>query len=165
MNNRILKVSSICTGFLEVPSNISINIYVQGCKIKCKDCHTPELQNFKNGIILTTDDVSTIVNTHDMSKWVCWLGGEPVDQIYSVIEFSKIFKEKHNLNIALYTGYLFEDLTTFDILKYVDLIKDGPFIKERGPVTSPTTNQRVFLKLNNIWKQINYGNIKTILER
>jgi len=66
------------------------------------------------------------------------LGGEPLsilsDNRKTVIEFCKEVKTKFpNKNIWLYSGYTFEEITSDDtmkeVIKWVDVIVDGPFIE------------------------------------
>jgi hypothetical protein len=99
-----------------------------------------------------------------LSRWICWLGGDPIDQVFKVNKFNEIFKRKYDYKIALYTGYLFESLSDYNVLKYLDLVKDGPYIEERGPLGSKNCNQRVFIKLNDAWEQIDYCNLKPTLK-
>ena len=50
-------------------------------------------------------------------------------QLNSLQALLKALKEK-GYNIWLYTGKLFKDLINMDILIYIDILVDGPYIQE-----------------------------------
>ena len=95
--------------------NISLNsangtafeIYFQGCRLRCKGCHNPELQEFKSGIYFEEEIISLIEERKDFVEWVCLLGGEALDQdlddLYSFItDIKQIFPK---ISVKLYSGY------------------------------------------------------------
>ena len=160
-NNEIfLKVAQISTGFVEIPNVVSLNIYAQGCTKRCPGCHNPELQSFNGGSKIFLDDIKNILYEYDMCDWIVYLGGDIVYQS-KVIEFNKEFK-KYNKNICLYTGKNFEELDE-RILENVDLVKDGEWKKELGPVTQKETNQSFWLKKEGIWSLVGNWDMLGIL--
>ena len=163
-----MKISTISIGFLEVPSQISLNIYVQGCKKRCKNCHNPELQSFQGGEEITLIDFKKIIKRHELPTWVCWVGGDAVYQPDDFKHFSKA-SQIIGLKNCLYTGLKFEELfDKTDLLNNIDLVIDGEYIEEQGTVDKDTTNQRCFLKekIKNItgcWNQYKFKDLKTKL--
>jgi anaerobic ribonucleoside-triphosphate reductase activating protein len=86
------------------------------------------------------------------------LGGEPLSKLSDnrkvTIDFAKEVKEKFPIkNIALWTGYTIEEIkndnSMKDILKYIDVLIDGPFIEELKDLSIPfrgSSNQRILYK-------------------
>lgn len=89
------------------------------------------------------------------------MGGEPLhpNNQEMVLQVIKQVKEKYpNIKIYLWTGYTYEKLDKenfilYNILKNVDVLVDGPFIKEQRDITLEmrgSKNQRIInLKDNN----------------
>jgi anaerobic ribonucleoside-triphosphate reductase activating protein len=146
-----MDVSQISTGFIEIPGQISLNIFAQGCKIKCPGCHNSHLWEFGKGNNIHFEQLSSILEEYALCQWVCFLGGEPTDQPEEFVAMSKEIK-RLGKNICLYTGRYFEEIEK--LLICVDLVVDSPFRQEDGPVTKVGTNQRIWLKKNNEWCRV-----------
>ena len=61
-------------------------------------------------------------------------GGDPLykDNINKITEICKELKEKFpNKNIWCYTGHVYEKIKDLEVLKYIDVLVDGPFILEK----------------------------------
>ena len=62
-------------------------------------------------------------------------------------KYLKLLKEKYpNKTIWMYTGYLYEEVKDLEILRYVDMLVDGPFEKDLADVNyhwAGSTNQNV----------------------
>ena len=77
------------------------------------------------------------------------LGGEPLisRNLSDLISLCKRSKEVYpDKKIWLYTGYNFEDIIDYQILKYVDVVVDGPFIQSQRDTTLAfrgSANQRI----------------------
>lgn len=157
-NGIFLNISQINTGFIDIPGKISINIYTQGCNILCEGCQNTELQAIKAAKSLHLSDIQYFKSMFAMTKWICYLGGEPTIQP-NLNEFNKEFK-KNGYNICIYTGNVFENIT--NLLDNVDLVIDGPW---KGlKVTESKTNQRVFLKKDNDWTNVKFNDLKELLK-
>ena len=155
-----MRIASISTGFIEVPGQICLHIYAQGCKLNCKGCQNPELQKFDGGEHINVDEMGIILKDHMMPKWICWGGGDATYQPEDFKEFNKLFKSK-GYKVALYTGQYFDDV--IDLLENVDLVIDGPW--EGTPVAEESTNQKVHIKEQNVWKQIKFSEVKGLLKK
>ena len=68
-------------------------------------------------------------------------------------EFAKYIKETNkDMKVALFSGN--ENLPLNELQEF-DYIKTGPYIKELGPLNSPTTNQRMYKNVGeNKWENI-----------
>jgi len=150
-----MRISQISTGFIEVPGQISLNIYAQGCKLRCKNCQNPELQDFNGGEEITGEQFENILRDKILSSWVCYLGGDVIYQPEEFKNFNKI-AVRNNYKVALYTGLYFEQVRY--LLDDVSLVIDGPWEEENGGVVAETTNQRVWVKRKKNWEQVKFKN-------
>lgn len=82
----------------------------------------------------------------EYSKYVscfCLMGGDQ-DQF----ELKEAFKQAHKagLKTCLYTGLEEISQININLLKELDYIKLGRFVKSVGPLNNPNTNQKMFMK-------------------
>ena len=94
-----MKIAQISTGFLEVPGQISLNIFTQGCNINCPGCQNQELIPLENENALdySCDELLEAIQLYKMPTYICWMGGEPTIWIDEII---KVNEKLHEL------GYL-----------------------------------------------------------
>ena len=103
-------------GFLEVPGYFSYLIYFQGCTIRCPDCQNIILLDFNEGNSIKIEDFlykikTDMISCKDYIDYFVFLGGEPFDQIHSLLEIIRFIKEKYSeKRICIYTGYKLEEL-------------------------------------------------------
>jgi len=152
-----MQISNISTGFIEIPTKISLNIYVQGCKMRCTGCQNPDLQAFEGGTTIKLSDLPNIIKNRCLPTWICWLGGDAVYQPDGFLAFNSFFKT-NNYNICLYTGKLFCEIE--HLLTDVDMVVDGAW--EGKKLDDAGTNQGIFLKTDKKWDKISYNQLKEI---
>lgn len=109
-------------GLVDGPG-IRVVIFFNGCSLRCKFCHNPEMFNRQEDNITVEELVNKIKRFKPYFKnsgGVTYSGGEPLLQVDFLIELSKVLK-KENIHIALDTAGVgigkYEEL-----LKYVDLV-------------------------------------------
>jgi len=156
-----MRVNSISSGFIDIPDEISLNIYAQGCEKRCEGCQNEDLMAFSGGAKLYISDVDKLLSDYSLCDWVCWLGGDAVYQEEALIKFNNEFKDR-NLKIALYTGKTFDELSG-DILDGVDLVIDGEW--NGVPVTEPGTNQHIWSKCGSEWTLVNNWTCLSLLHK
>ncbi len=109
-------------GLVDGPG-IRIVIFFNGCKLRCKYCHNPEMWTKKENNYTPQELVDKIKRYKPYFKergGVTFSGGEPLLHSKFIIETSKLLKEE-NINIALDTaGVGLGDYE--EVLKYVDLV-------------------------------------------
>jgi len=157
-----MNIARIETGFLEVPDKISLNLYAQGCSIQCPNCHNKHLWEFSNKRSYNLKEeefINILKSKNDIVKWICFLGGEPLDQFHETILFAKLSKDE-KFNTCLYSGYSFDVIKEkiAENLQYFDLIISEPFIEI--PVTQAHTNQKIFINTGDMF----YTEINTWLD-
>ena len=92
-----------------------------------------------------------------MVKGLVLLGGDPVEQYPLLADFlEELKREIPDLEVVLYTGYLFEELPE-RLLNAVNVVVDGKYVEELQTGKFPaSSNQRVWLKSSkkNEWKDV-----------
>lgn len=130
---------------------IRVSLFVSGCTLYCKGCFNKESWNFKAGKEFTKSVKEEIIN--ELKKpyinGFSLLGGDPLepklhDEVLDLVKSIKM--EIPNKDIWLWTGRLYEDEKDNEILKYIDVLIDGPFIQELADKNLQyrgSSNQRV----------------------
>lgn len=131
---------------------VRVAIWFSGCELKCKGCFNEIAQDPDKGIEFTEETENKIIEYLSSSniEGLSLLGGDPLykSNIKKVTEFVKKVREKFGSEktIWLWTGYKFEYIIDYEILKYVDVVVDGPFIESLKNIKlkySGSENQRV----------------------
>ena len=130
---------------------IRVSLFVSGCSLYCKGCFNKESWNFNAGKEFTKFVKEEIIN--ELKKpyinGFSLLGGDPLEPKLhkDVLDLVKSIKtEMLNKDIWLWTGRLYEDEKDNEILKYIDVLIDGPFIQELADKNLQyrgSSNQRV----------------------
>ena len=147
---------------------VRVSLFVSGCRNCCKGCFQPETWDFKYGTEFTQETENQILEFLRPSyiSGLTVLGGEPFEEENQRIlaPFLRKVKETYpSKTIWCYTGYVLEkDLlpedgrkhceATGEMLKYIDILVDGPFIEEQKNISLKfrgSENQRI-LKLKKI---------------
>lgn len=109
-------------GLLDGPGIRNV-IFLNGCKLRCKFCHNPEMQSKKMDNFTAEEIASKIIRNKPYFKnggGVTFSGGEPLLQSQFVIEICKILK-KEKIHIALDTAGVGNG-NYDELLKYIDLV-------------------------------------------
>lgn len=135
--------------FQEVPNETALAINITGCPYRCEGCHSSLLQTDVGKVL--DDDIYSIIE--DYKKYitcVVFMGGD--QQKDDLMASLKKVKEV-GLKTCLYTGA--SDLGGLeDFIPYLDYLKTGLYVKNRGGLSSPTTNQRFYTIKNNVLKNM-----------
>lgn len=138
---------------------VRVSLFVSGCDKHCKGCFNPETWNPDYGKPFTKDTLTNLLGMLDKSfiQGLSLLGGDPFfpENRKEISLICRAVKSKFNdtKDIWMYTGYLYEDILRYDkektsheILRYVDVLVDGPFIEKLKDTTlnfKGSSNQRV----------------------
>lgn len=130
---------------------VRVSLFVSGCRNRCEGCFQPETWSFTYGKEFGSETLLELLmmlgepNVAGLSI----LGGDPFEEenrdevlnICKAVKFS--YPEK---DIWVWTGYLWEDLKDLPVMKYIDVLVDGPFEKDKKDLTlfyRGSSNQRV----------------------
>jgi len=152
-----MKYSAVIKADIANGTGFRVSIFVSGCARNCPGCFNPEAQNPDYGKPFDDEAKQKIFKEleHKWCRGLTFLGGEPLSKLSdnraTVIAFAKEVKEKFpDKDIWLWSGYLLEEIqadeSMREILKYVDVIVDGPFIeelKDRSLAFRGSSNQRI----------------------
>lgn len=148
----MLKYVDTLVSFSEVPDEITLCINITGCKIGCKNCHSPYLAE-DIGNILNLQALTSLIDSNSGITCVCIMGGDANPS--KVDDIAQDIKEYYpKLKVAWYSGK--QKLSKDINLEFFDFIKLGPYIEELGPLNSKTTNQRFYKIENNKLIDITY---------
>lgn len=140
--------------FQEVPDEVTLAISITNCPNHCPDCHSKYLWD-NIGDYLTTDALDKMICRYeDNITCICFMGGDSdKKEVYRLAEY--VFDKYPKLKIAWYTG---QDQLDDDFPKNIfDYVKVGRFIKSKGSLDNPNSNQYMIKKSeDNIWHDITY---------
>lgn len=153
---------------------VRISLFVSGCRNCCKGCFNQMTWDFKYGEEYTLKTEEQIIKLLAPSyiDGFTLLGGEPFEeenQVELVKLLRKIKQTYKDKNIWCYTGYILDKdllpengrkhtIYTEEMLSYIDVLVDGPFIEEkknlmlkfRGSENQRLINLKETLKQNKI---------------
>ena len=128
-------------------------LWVAGCKVHCDGCHNKQTWDFNTGKLFDENAKNELFEALNQPyiKGITFSGGNPMDQPYEIFLLAKEIKEKFpNKDIWLYSGYTYEQICQvgerLKVLFYVDVLVDGPYIKEQRDLTLTfrgSSNQRL----------------------
>lgn len=144
---------------------LSTEIFVTGCYKNCPNCFNQKLRSFDEGRELPVDEIINYMIQFVDYKRITFSGGEPFLQAESLAHIAKTLR-KEGFTIICYSGYTAEELPYLfpharDLLENIDVLVDGPFIKELlTPIDKEfkfvgSSNQRII----NIQKSLDEGKI------
>ena len=125
--------------FQEVPDEISLAINITGCPCNCDGCHSPYLAK-DTGEILSEKALSGLIEANPGITCVCFMGGDAYKP--ELVDLFSFVKKKCNLKTCWYSGRNMD--YGYEGLKWLDFIKTGPYVKDKGPLDFPSTNQRFY---------------------
>ena len=113
---------------------VRVSLFVSGCRNRCKGCFNPETWSFNYGEEYTSETWYEILYAMDPDyiSGLSILGGDPfepenIEEVtYLCQDIKRAYPDK---TIWIYTGYLYEDLKDLEIMRYIDVLVDGPFIE------------------------------------
>ena len=128
-----------------------VTLFVSGCSLHCPNCQNPETWA-KDGGVLFDDEAREEIFEELKKPYVSGItltGGHPLESynLKKCTELCKQIKTKFkNKTIWLYTGFVFERVQNLEIMDYVDVVVDGPFVENLKDVSLKwrgSKNQRV----------------------
>ena len=142
---------------------VRVVLWCQGCSLHCKGCHNESTWDPDGGKVFGCHEGWEILEWLKF-PWISGLtlsGGHPLES-YNIDMCTELCMEAkataRDKTIWLYTGWLWEDIKDLPIMKYIDVIVDGPFIEELKDISLPysgSKNQRVI----DVQKSLQYNTL------
>ena len=127
--------------FAEIPGETTLAINITNCPNRCPGCHSPHL-TADGGEPLDDDALRALLGRYGRSvTCVCFMGGDAAPQ--EIARLAGVVRQTFPaLHVGWYSGR--EELPEKVAPQAFDYIKLGGWIEALGPLTSPTTNQRLY---------------------
>jgi len=126
---------------------VRVSLFVSGCRNHCKGCFNEVTWDFKYGKEFNNDTINEILKLlePDYIDGFTLLGGEPFEEENQpeLTNLLRLIKQKYpQKDIWCYTGYILDKdllpengrkrtINTLEMLSYIDILVDGPFIEEK----------------------------------
>lgn len=138
----MLKYANYDIVFQEFPDEVTLAVNLSGCPCRCPGCHSQYLWE-DVGNDLTLERLLALADKYGVGiTCVGLMGGDAApEEVLSLLE--AFHAERPSLRTGWYSGR--QDLPlTFTDYHAPDYVKLGPWCEELGPLSSPTSNQRLY---------------------
>lgn len=127
--------------FAEIPGETTLAINITNCPNRCPGCHSAHLQT-DTGQPLDEAEMRRLLARYGRSvTCVCFMGGDAAP--HEIAGLARAVREVYPiLHVGWYSGR--EELPEGLAPQTFNYIKLGGWVEELGPLTSPTTNQRLY---------------------
>lgn len=114
---------------------LRVVLWTAGCSHHCEECQNPVTWNPDGGVPFGEQEKQEIFEELAKSyvSGITFSGGDPLhcaneaDVLALAREIRTKFPDK---TIWLYTGYLWDYVKTREIVDYIDVLVDGPYVKQ-----------------------------------
>ena len=130
---------------------LRVTLFVSGCSNHCEGCQNPQTWDPDSGIVFDTSAMAEILDYlgRDYISGLTISGGDPFfkSNIHTVTEICDLCKLIAPCKtIWLYTGYNWVQIKDLEVLRYIDVLVEGPYIEAERDVNmhwAGSRNQRV----------------------
>lgn len=135
-NKPTIRVAGIENDSITDGPGLRFVLFMQGCPFHCEGCHNPHTLPLEGGNDMSVDEIMRLVESNPLLSGVTLSGGEPFIQAKQLVPLAKRIKQ-YGLELAAYSGFTFEQLLSsededkHELLKVLDILIDGPFIKNK----------------------------------
>lgn len=153
MSNKIINIYNMLPETTALGPGVRFALWLQGCDKRCDGCLSPRSHSLTGGRQYKISELINIISEIKNIEGLTISGGEPLLQSESLSELIMKLREKKDYGIILYTGYRYEeieekaekDINLKNLIQQVDLLIDGPYIKELddGKSLRGSSNQKV----------------------
>ena len=148
---KTIRIAGIANDSIVDGPGLRMGIFIQGCRRHCEGCHNPESWPLEGGGEVTAEALYNLICKNPLIDGVSFSGGEPLLRAGALIPLAKAIRA-HGLDIAIYTGYTFEEILedndddVLTLLNLSSILIDGPFILAERSLMLPfrgSPNQRI----------------------
>lgn len=114
---------------------LRVVLWVAGCSHYCEDCQNPVTWNPDNGVLFDEKAKQELFEELGKSyvSGITFSGGDPMHPANEreILGLAKEIRQKFpNKTIWLYTGGLWEGMKDHEIVRYLDVVVDGEYVKQ-----------------------------------
>lgn len=130
---------------------IRVSLFVSGCRNACKGCFNPETWSFTYGQKFTEETFEELEEAlvKPQIAGLSILGGDPMEPenraaVLAICQLVSLYYPTKT--VWLWTGRLWEDIKDLPVMRYIDVLVDGPFVESLKDLRLPycgSSNQRV----------------------
>lgn len=125
-----MRISGIKTCDISNGPGLRVSLWTQGCPFRCEGCHNEETWNMNGGRDFSWEDLDYIEEQIKEGQNLSILGGEPLMQLKSMETLLSYLKQTYpKLNIWLWTGFSWDIIEKYPIMKFIDVIVTEKFDK------------------------------------
>lgn len=115
---------------------LRVVLWVAGCGHQCEGCHNPVTWDPEGGLLFDAEAKKELFAklAPDYISGITFSGGDPLycANVAEVTALAKEIREQFpEKTIWLYTGYDWEEVSEWEIVKYLDVLVDGRFEMEK----------------------------------
>lgn len=130
---------------------LRVALWVSGCNHSCPGCQNPITWDADDGIEFDSKAFAEIFEEleKDYVSGLTITGGDPLypDNREKITQICKSVKEVYpDKTIWIYTGYVWDEVKDLEVMQYIDVLVDGPFVeglKDNTYHWAGSTNQKV----------------------
>lgn len=113
---------------------LRVVLWVAGCNHNCTGCHNPETHDINGGIPFDQKAKEELFDhlNKEYIDGITFSGGDPLhpNNRETITNLAREIKTNTNKTIWLYTGYIYEQVKNLEVMRYIDVLVEGPFILE-----------------------------------
>lgn len=131
-------------------TGLRLVLFTTGCSHRCPGCQNPGSWRLESGPSVSVAELADHIAARFSAGGYAGLtlsGGDPFYQEVAVSDLvDRLRRLMPRLNIWCYTGFVYDDLIRSPLLRKIDVLVDGRFIREQMTPKKPfrgSANQRV----------------------
>ena len=106
------------------------NVWVQGCKRRCKGCIAKDSWALDGGELVEVDAIVQQILRQENIEGITISGGEPFLQQDALCELIREVREHKDIGVIIYTGMKYSEIENTALAHSADLIIDGEYVEE-----------------------------------
>ncbi|MEN4012834.1 MAG: 4Fe-4S single cluster domain-containing protein [Bellilinea sp.] len=111
-------------------------LWLQGCTLRCPGCFNPHTHPRKGGKVLPVETIAKWIGriARDI-EGITLSGGEPLQQMRSVIRLLRLIRSQTDLSVILFSGYEMAEIQVMPraqtLLGLIDMLIAGRYVADR----------------------------------
>lgn len=102
-------------------------VFTQGCHHRCPGCHNPDTWDPQGGKEVSVEDLVERYRSYRLVDGLTLSGGDPFYQQEECCRLLDLLGP--DVDVWIYTGFLYEEIKDTELARRADVIVDGPFVE------------------------------------